>query len=138
MKKCLLIVVLHLYIVLSAPAQSVNKAEQRIRDFHAAIVLNNTDLSDYLHDSLSYGHSNGWIQDRVAFLNDMGKKIIYHKFSEDSLQVVESRHVLYARFQAKVEATLNGSRKAFDLNVLEVWVRQAGNWLLLVRQAIKQ
>ena len=137
MKRGLFIVILLLHFALTLSAQPVNKAEQRIRDFHAALVLNNTDLSQYLHDSLSYGHSNGWIQDKVEFLNDMGSKIVYHSFLEDSLQIVQTRHVLHARFQAKIDASLYGNRKVFELKVVEVWVRKAGSWLLLIRQAVK-
>lgn len=137
MKKFLFTGFINLLFVLPAFTQQSINAEQRIRDFHAAIVLNKKGLSGFLHDSLSYGHSNGWVQDKIEFLEDMNGKILYHSFSTDSLQTVQSKKILYARFQARVDATLKGSRATFNLHVLEVWVKRGGNWLLLVRQAIK-
>lgn len=136
MKKFLFLLLMQFVITAPVFAQQV-QSEQRIKGFHTAMVLNSRNLSDYLHDSLSYGHSNGWIQGKKEFLNDMSSKITYHSFSADSMQIVENKKMFYARFVASVDATLNGNRMTFKLRVLEVWVKQTGNWLLLVRQAIK-
>jgi hypothetical protein len=93
----------------------------------------------YLHDSLTYGHSNGWIERRKDFIENLNsKRIIYHSFKEDSIQVIRERKTAVIRFIADIDVTLNGKRNTYHLKVMEVWVRQGLNgWNLIARQAIK-
>jgi hypothetical protein len=92
----------------------------------------------YIHDSLSYGHSNGWIESRSDFRNNMNSKyIIYHSFKEDSIHVVEEGKTTYIRFIADIDVTLNSKRATYHLKVLEVWVKKNKRWMLFARQAVK-
>jgi len=94
-------------------------------------------MDNYLHDSLSYGHSNGWIERLKDFREDIiSKYIVYHSMKEDSVQVVQSGKTAYIRFLATIDVSLNGVRNTYRLRVLEVWVRK-GNWKLFARQAVK-
>jgi ketosteroid isomerase-like protein len=110
---------------------------QRVREFHALIVAGGPAIDQYIDDSLSYGHSNGWIENKKEFLSDLGKMIIYHAYREDSINVSVNNNVAHARFVADVDATLNGKRSQFHLRVLEVWVKNKKGWKLFARQAVK-
>ena len=37
---------------------------QRMKEFHELMVQNRTSVSEYVDDSLSYGHSNGWVENK--------------------------------------------------------------------------
>ncbi|MET0392851.1 MAG: nuclear transport factor 2 family protein [Chitinophagaceae bacterium] len=120
-----------------AGAQSrQNEVAQRVKLFHQAMVAG-SGAAEYLDDSLTYGHSNGWVEDKKAFLADLGSLITYHAFGQDSLQISVSGDAAYARFVADVDATLNGKRMQFHLRVLEVWIKRGTVWKLFARQAIK-
>jgi hypothetical protein len=109
---------------------------RKLKNFHAS--LNDpASISSFVHDSVSYGHSNGWIQTREDLEKDAGKKILYHSFREDSIKVVVSGNVAYARFVADIDVTLNDKRANFHLKVLEVWIRELGNWKLFARNAAR-
>jgi hypothetical protein len=95
-------------------------------------------FSGFLHDSLIYGHSNGWMETKTEFMDHLENDfIVYHSFSEDSIQIVEEGNTATVRFIADIDATLNGKRVNFHLKVLEVWVRKKDVWQLLARQAVK-
>lgn len=136
MKKFFVIFIICFYGALQAQCQPKAALANRVKDFHIALVQHKN-FESYLHDSLSYGHSNGWIQHKTELIQDMTTKISYYAFSEDSMQIVQSKRVFYARFNATVDASLNGNRMVFKLRVLEVWKKQSGKWLLFARQAIK-
>lgn len=117
-------------------AQPATEVGQRLRLFHQAMVAG-SGLDQYVDDSLTYGHSNGWVEDKKAFLADLGSIIVYHAFSHDSLHISVNGDVAYARFVSDVDATMNGKRMQFHLRVLEVWVKRGKTWKLFARQAIK-
>ncbi len=137
MKKFFIILIVCFHGIFNASSQTIASLEKRVKDFHIALVQDKN-IGSYLHDSLSYGHSNGWIQVKAELIQDTTNKISYYSFTEDSMQIVHSNKFFYARFNATVDASLNGNRMVFKLRVLEVWMKQSGNWLLFARQAIKK
>src|SRR5688572_6303115 len=103
---------------------------QRMRSFHQ--VLNDAAaIRTFVHDSVSYGHSNGWIQTKTDLSNDAGVKTVYHSYKEDSIQVVVSGNTAYARFIADIEVSLNGKKALYHLKVLEVWMKENDQWKIL-------
>ncbi len=136
MNRFFVILTVCLHVALAAQSQQTAALASRVKDFHNALVQNEN-VNTYLHDSLSYGHSNGWIQHKADVVEDMRSKISYYLFTEDSMQIVQSKKVFYARFNATVDAALYGNRMVFKLRVLEVWKKQSGRWLLFARQAIR-
>ena len=107
--------------------------------FHDRLITGPFTCVSYLvHDSLSYGHSNGWIESKEQLIGNLNTGyIIYHSFNEDSVRIVREGDMATIRFLADIEATLNGKRSTFHLKVLEVWVKKNESWLLLSRQAVK-
>lgn len=108
----------------------------QLKTFHAS--LNDAGkLSRMVHDSVSYGHSNGWIQTFGDLQRDAGQKTVYHSFKEDSIDVVMLDNVAYARFVADIDVSVNTNRVQYHLRVLEVWIKENEKWKLLARLAIK-
>lgn len=110
---------------------------RQLKHFHQLIVQQNFFIDQYLDDSLTYGHSNGWIESKKDFLSNLGSKIVYHSIKEDSINVVVNNKVAHARFIAMFEATVDGKQNQFRLKVLEVWVKKRKKWKLFARQAIR-
>lgn len=101
------------------------------------MVEKKENVGSFIHDSLTYGHSNGWVETNKEFRTNMGGIITYHSYKEDSIDVTSSGSVTHIRFKAAIEATLNGVRSIFHLKVLEVWVNENNTWKLFARQAVK-
>jgi hypothetical protein len=110
-----------------------------MRNFHRQLVLKKIQcIQKSVHDSLSYGHSNGWIENKAELTqNILNEYITYHSFKEDSIQVVRDGNTAYIRFIADIEATLNSKRSTFHLKVFEVWVKRNDEWVLFARQAVR-
>lgn len=136
----MLLTIVLLFSALLAGAQTEEqKLTLTVQEFHQALVQKNTvSLNQHTDKALSYGHSNGWVETKKELLQNLASGFIqYRSYREDSLQVQISGNLAHARFNAEINATLNGSTNTFRLKVLEVWVKKGKRWLLFARQAIK-
>lgn len=110
----------------------------RMNRLHRLMESKDAAAAGFLHDSLSYGHSNGWIENKQEFQKNLGSYLVYHSIKEDSIRSAAGKKVAHVRFNADIDATLNGTRTTFRLKVLEVWVREKRMWKLFARQAVKR
>ena len=90
-------------------------------------------------EALTYGHSNGLIEDKKTCIESMvsGKYNFESiELSEQTIKIVDKtaivRHTLFAH-------THDAGKDAgtVKLKVLTVWVKQNGKWQLLARQAVR-
>ena len=92
-----------------------------------------------ISESLSYGHSNGLVEDKKTCIESM----VTGKFNFESLELTEQtikivdktaivRHTFFAHTHdaGKDPGTVK-------LKVLQIWQKENGNWLLLARQAVR-
>ena len=108
-----------------------------MKRFHELMVQKETSIDQYIDDSLSYGHSSGWIENKADFLLDLEKRIDYHSIKEDSINVRVNGKVASVRFFGVYDSTLDGKRNEIRLKVLEVWVKTKKGWKLFARQAVR-
>ena len=127
------------FIIGSAVAQN-KEAEvlKRVKRFHEIMISDRFYIDQYVDDSLSYGHSNGWVENKNEFYSNLGSKMVYHTIKEDSINIVVNKNVAHVRFIGNFDVSMNGTRNQFALRVLEVWVKSHRNWKLFARQAIKR
>lgn len=110
---------------------------ERMKKFHEAMIKDKPSVDQYLDDSVTYGHSNGWVETKTDLINNLGNKITYHSIKEDSINVVVNNKIAHARFVAVIDATMDGKPNQFRLKVMEVWVKNKKKWKLFARQAIR-
>lgn len=135
MKRILFIITL--FVSVQACAQA-DKVIGNMKRFHELIVEKKFYFDQYIHKDLSYGHSNGWVENSEEFAGNLRKNVItYHSFKEDSVTAAVDKKVAHIRFIADIEVTLRGVRSAHKLRVLEIWVRKGRSWLLFARQAVR-
>ena len=115
------------------------KLTQTVKEFHQALVKKNiVSINQQTDKALSYGHSNGWVENKTELMKDLETGLIsYQKFSEDSVTVSLNGLMANVRFVANVEATMKAVTNTYRLKVLEVWVKKGNRWVLFARQAIK-
>ncbi len=95
-------------------------------------------LASLASDELSYGHSNGKIEDKKAFIEALTSGSSDFKtidLSEQTVSVVDN--VAMVRHKLMAETANDGKPGTAKLAVLLVWVKQKGSWKLLARQAVK-
>jgi hypothetical protein len=89
-------------------------------------------------DELSYGHSSGLIQDKVAFeeaLLSGASDFVSIELTDQTMKIVGNT----AWVRHKLNAVTNDGGKPGEahLSVLLIWMKQKGQWRLLARQAVK-
>jgi hypothetical protein len=138
MKYCLLILLLISTVFATAQTEE-EKLISTMKEFHQALVQKNkVSINQQTEKSLSYGHSNGWVQNKNDIIKDFETGLIsYQTYKEDSIQVSMSDNFANVRFVADIDATLRGNAISNHLKVLEVWVKKGKRWLLFARQAVK-
>jgi len=136
---CLTVSLIFLYNV-SFAQDSRDKVKIVMKEFHQALVKKDTATINRLtHVNLSYGHSNGLIETKAEILkNNISRYLDYNSFKEDSINIVVTGNVAYARFTADINSSRAGNPPAAShLKVMEVWIMEKKQWLLLARQAVK-
>jgi Domain of unknown function (DUF4440) len=132
-----------LLVLTTAPVFAQSKDEQAVAASveslrKALIDPDKTTLDALVADELTYGHSNGNIQDKAAFeeaLLNKSSDFVTIDLTQQTIKVVGNtawvRHIF--------SATTNDGGKpgTTHLSVLLVWLKQKGQWRLFARQAVK-
>jgi ketosteroid isomerase-like protein len=141
MKKHLLIAVLLLTgfcsFAQSADEKSISGAVEKLRA--AIVAANEAELNRLTASNLTYGHSNGLLEDKKEFIRAIvsgESKFTKIDLSEQTItisgDVAMVRHKLYGDTHNKGKEP--GQAK---LGVFMVWQKVKGTWLLIGRQAFK-
>lgn len=88
--------------------------------------------------ALSYGHSGGKVEDQAAFVEALASganDFVTIDLSEQTIKVVGTTAIV----RHKLSGTSNDGGKpgVVKIAVMTVWVKQAKEWKLLARQAVK-
>lgn len=132
--------ILFFFLVAFASAQTdEEKLVTTVKEFHQALVNKNTvSINQQTDKALSYGHSNGWVENKTDIIKDLETGYIsYQGFKEDSITVAINGNMANVRFMADITATMKATTTTFHLKVLEVWVKKGKRWVLFARQAVK-
>jgi hypothetical protein len=113
--------------------------EAAVDDLTKALLAGDGKALDALtHQGLSYGHSSGLVQDKVAFIEPLASRRATFPsitLSDRSVSVVGDDAI--ARHVFTGESVANGKTSPVHIGVLQVWHRDGDRWRLLARQAFK-
>jgi len=125
----------------SAVAESADEAAiaQAVEALRKAIFgQDKTQLEVLAADQLSYGHSDGRVQNKAEFIEGvMTRKAIVKSItlSDHTITVVGNDAI--ARHTWASESETDGKPTSTKIGVLQVWQKQGGNWKLLARQGFR-
>ena len=125
------------FAALVAAGQKDQEVVNQMKKFHLMMVENDSSIDQYINDSLSYGHSSGWVENKAEFISDLKNRIDYHSIKEDSIVARVIGKVANVRFVGVYDSTTDGKRAETRLRVLEVWVKDKKGWKLFARQAVR-
>lgn len=89
-------------------------------------------------EKLSYGHSSGKVEDKAAFVESIasGKSdFVTITLSNQTIQV--SGNTAVVRHHLDADTNDSGKVGTVSLNIMLVFQKQFGRWVLLARQAVK-
>lgn len=141
MKKSILLLFL-LSLTLSGFAQS--KAEQQVADAvlvwrKAMIDADKAGLEAILAPELSYGHSNGKIEDKAMVVKSIStgeSDFITMELTEQTIKIAGKTAIVRHKLAGDVND--GGKPGSVKLFVLQIWQKQGAAWKLLARQAARQ
>jgi ketosteroid isomerase-like protein len=116
----------------TAVASAVESLKKAMIDADKATLENLTD------EALSYGHSNGKIEDKAEFVRAIvsgESDFVTINLTEQTIKIAGNAAIV----RHKLAGTTNNSGKpgTANLALLMVWQKQKGGWKLLARQAVK-
>ncbi|WP_027382917.1 nuclear transport factor 2 family protein [Epilithonimonas caeni] len=99
---------------------------------------NNSKILELFSDDISFGHSNGWVQNYADFKKDFESgKVKYESVKQTELKEFKIKNK-YASIRRiiTVKGLYKNDEFEMKLSVLEFWIRQKGIWKLWSRQAV--
>ncbi len=100
---------------------------------------NNSKILELFSDDVSFGHSNGWVQNYQDFKTDFESgKVKYQSVKQTELKEfkIKNRFASVRRIIA-VKGFYKNEIFEMKLSVLELWIKQKGIWKLWSRQSAK-
>lgn len=141
MRRVAFLLVAGLFVSVSGIAQEdSSKVLQAVQQFEKALVEKDEALIGKLvSPRLVFGHSNGWVQDKQAVLNDMRSgHLTYLQIKPAQVRIRMMGKKAVVEEQVEVEVKLDATQVKLKLFVLQYWERIKGEWKLVLRQSAKQ
>src|SRR4051794_9872951 len=122
-----------------ARAQSPDRAavEQGVESLRKLMIdPDQRALETLLADQLSYGHSDGRVQNKAEFMDALvTKKSVFKSITLANQTVSPAGDIAIVRHRFEADAISGGKPVQPRIAILQVWQKQGGSWRLLVRQA---
>jgi len=123
-------------IAQSKDEQQVTAAMEKFRK--AMLDGDAATLKTLTHETLTYGHSSGKLENQQEFVDALATGMSDFKsidFSNQTVSIVQNTATVRHRLTGDVVD--NGVPAAVNLSVLAVWVKIKNQWKLVARQAVK-
>jgi ketosteroid isomerase-like protein len=141
MKKTMSILIVCFLISITGGAQSKEEKEVSARVETLRKAMQDADkaaLENIAAEEISYGHSNGKIEDKAAFVEAIvsGKNdFIKIEVTELSVKIVGNTAIV--RHKLSGDVANDGKPGTINLGLLLVWQKQKNEWKLIARQGFK-
>ncbi|QIY84567.1 nuclear transport factor 2 family protein [Chryseobacterium sp. NEB161] len=99
---------------------------------------NDSKILDLFSDDVSFGHSNGWVQNKDDFKTDFESgKVKYQSVKQSELKELKFKNKFAnIRRIIAVKSLYKNEIFTMNLSVLELWIREKGIWKLWSRQSV--
>ncbi len=111
-----------------------------VEKFRLAMISGDAnELKHLVDDDLSYGHSNGYVEDKDEFIEKLvsGKSNFEQiELAEQSIKIKDKIAVVRHKFYAQTNDAGKGAATV-NLSILLILHKVFGDWKLLARQAVR-
>jgi len=110
-----------------------------VEKLHKAMVdADSLTLNTITSEELTYGHSNGLIEDKSTYMNSLlSGKSDFTEINFENPDITVKGNVAWVRAIMKAKTMAAGKSNDVTLKVLYVWTKDDDIWKLLARQAVK-
>lgn len=100
---------------------------------------NDSKILNLFESNLSFGHSNGWIQNLDDFKKDFSsKKVIYKEIKQTEVSEIKKfKNTFSIRRKIKVSGLYKNENFEMNLSLLEIWIKNKSQWKLWSRQSVE-
>lgn len=123
-------------------SQTYSKKEKalliQVSKLDSLMENNDFKILELFSDDVSFGHSNGWIQNKDDFKKDFESgKVKYQSVKQTELKELKLKNK-FANIRRNIAVKGLYKNEIFEmkLSVLEFWIRQKGMWKLWSRQSV--
>lgn len=96
-------------------------------------------LKALTHPQLSYGHSNGRIENQAEFIQALvSGKSDFKSIVTANFQCESTSNTAYIRQDLEADIQDGGVHQSIRLHVLYIFTKEKKTWTLLARQAVKR
>jgi len=127
-------------VVNAIPTSQLLDVGAVVLEFNRALVAADPESLDRLcSEKLTYGHSNGSVQDKANFIDDLlHGPFDLHTVDSPEQTITLSGNTAVVRSLFRATATRDGEPVEIELGCLQIYERSpVGAWQLLARQAFK-
>ena len=120
----------------SADEGTLTKSIETLRE--GILKADKAKLDQVTASQLSYGHSDGRVQNKAEFIDGvMTRKQVQKSLTLPELKVFVAGDAAVARHIYLGESEQDGKQTTTRIGALQVWQKQGGSWKLLARQGFK-
>ncbi|MBB4806941.1 hypothetical protein HNP38_002237 [Chryseobacterium defluvii] len=115
------------------------KLFENVRLLDRYLQNNDDKIINILCPDVSFGHSNGWVQNLQDFQKDFSsKKVVYKNIEQTELSEIKKyKNMVSIRRKIKVAGTYKGQDFGMKLALLEIWMKKNSIWKLWSRQSVE-
>ena len=123
-------------------SQTYSKKEKalliQVSKLDSLMQNNDSKILDLFSDDVSFGHSNGWVQNKDDFKTDFESgKMKYQSVKQSELKELKFKNKFAnIRRIIAVKGLYKNEIFTMNLSVLELWIREKGIWKLWSRQSV--
>jgi len=135
--------ILFLFCFVFGFSQNYSKDQKAVllqaKKLDSLMMNNDAQIIDLFCSDVSFGHSNGWIQNLEDFKKDFSsKKVSYKEITQLEIsELKQFKNTISIRRTIKVEGLYKNQDFEMKLALLEIWVKKKANWKLWSRQSVE-
>lgn len=124
-------------------SQNYSKQEKAVliqaQKLDSLMKNNDQSIIHLFSDDVSFGHSNGWIQNLDDFKKDFSsKKVVYKEIGQTEISEIKKfKNTISLRRSIKVAGLYKNDDFEMKLAVLEIWIKKKSVWKLWTRQSVE-
>jgi len=124
-------------------SQKYSKQEEAVllqaKKLDSLMQKNDNQIINLFCKDVSFGHSNGWIQNLNDFKKDFSSKKVSYK-TIDQIEISEikqNKNTMSLRRIIKVKGLYKNQNFEMKLALLEIWMKEKSVWKLWSRQSVE-
>lgn len=135
--------ILFLFCCVFGFSQNYSKQERQLLSqivkLDSLMQNNDPKILDLFEANVSFGHSNGWIQNSEDFKKDFFyKKVVYKEIKQTEVSEIKKfKNTFSIRRKIKVSGLYKNQDFDMNLSLLEIWIKKKSQWKLWSRQSVE-